>query len=285
MKLLLISALVSAALLPGCAGTIPTMGSERGNTVATGSAGGSEAQNANAALERCDRPVGTAALFEETDSEWYRAFTQTYKLGSTLPALRLMIQQSNCFVIVERGKAFQGLERERALQQSGELKGGSNVGKGQLVSADYTISPEVLISARGTSGGSGNALSSLGNVGRLAGALAGGFRTNEASTMLMLIDNRSGVQVAAAQGAATNTDFNIAGALAGASGRGNAGGYTDTPQGKIVIAAFADSYNGIVRAVRSYKSQTVQGQRLGTGGKLSIDAEPAAPTSNAKAKK
>ena len=52
-------------------------------------------------------------------------------------------------------------------------------------------------------------------------------------------------------------------------GIGGAGGYSSTPEGKIIIAAFADSYNQLVTAVRSYKAQTVRGG-LGTGGTLGV---------------
>ena len=36
-----------------------------------------------------------------------------------------------------------------------------------------------------------------------------------------------------------------------------------------IVAAFTDSYNNIVRAVRNYKAQEVQGG-LGTGGQLGV---------------
>ena len=71
------------------------------------------------------------------------------------------------------------------------------------------------------------------------------------------------------------------------------GGYANTPEGKIIVAAFADSYNQLVRAVRNYKAQTVKGG-LGTGGALGVsggstaaskaaDAPAAAPKAATKA--
>ena len=39
----------------------------------------------------------------------------------------------------------------------------------------------------------------------------------------------------------------------------------------MVIAAFTDSYNQMVQALRNYKPQTMQGQGLGGGGKLAVD--------------
>lgn len=263
---------VLAALLSGCVSTGPTIGSKDADTVATGSAAGGSAQNANTQLEKCDSPLGTAALVEETSAEWYRIFTTEYKLGSTTPVLRLLMQQSNCFVVVERGRAFQAMERERQIAGSGQARSGSNFGGGQMVAADYSITPEVLVSGRNTSG-MGGGLGGIG--GGVIGAIAGGIRTNEAATMLTLIDNRSGVQIAASQGASKNTDFSLGGVLLGGGAGAGLGGYSNTPQGKVVVAAFTDAYNEMIRALRNYKAQQVQGQGLGTGGKLNVDGAPA----------
>jgi curli biogenesis system outer membrane secretion channel CsgG len=282
---------VLAALLSGCVSTGPTIGSKDADTVATGSAAGGSAQNANTQLEKCDSPLGTAALVEETSAEWYRIFTAEYKLGSTTPVLRLLMQQSNCFVVVERGRAFQAMERERQIAGAGQARAGSNFGGGQMVAADYSITPEVLVSGRNT-GGMGGALGGLGGGLGVVGAIAGGIRTNEAATMLTLVDNRSGVQIAASQGASKNTDFSLGGVLLGGGAGAGLGGYSNTPQGKVVVAAFTDAYNEMIRALRNYKAQQVKGQGLGTGGRLQVDgapvpeakpaAKPAAKTSTKK---
>ena len=271
-----------AVALAGCDATMPKLGSAQSQTTATGAAAGESTQNANAVLEKCATPLGTVALVEETSSDWYRAFTTEYRLGSTVPVLRLMIQQSNCFVVVERGRAMANMQGERALMAQGEMRAGSNMGAGQMVAADYSMTPEVLISARGTSGVGGG----LGGYSRglaMLGAVAGGIRSNEANTMLMLTDNRSGVQVSASQGSASNTDFNVGAVLFGGSGAGGVSGYTNTPQGKVVIAAFTDSYNQMVKALRAYKPQVVQGQGLGGGGKLSVDGGAAPSQTSAPA--
>ena len=79
-----------------------------------------------------------AGVVEDQNASWFQEL-RNYKLGSTVPVIRMMIQQSNCFVVVERGGALQSINTERALQQSGEMRGGSNFGKGQMVAADYTM--------------------------------------------------------------------------------------------------------------------------------------------------
>jgi hypothetical protein len=47
------------------------------------------------------------------------------------------------------------------------------------------------------------------------------------------------------------------------------GGYTNTPEGKVLAGAFADAYNRLVQSVRNYKAQEVAGG-LGTGGALGV---------------
>ncbi|HEY5798917.1 MAG TPA: CsgG/HfaB family protein [Burkholderiaceae bacterium] len=256
---------VAAALaLAGCAGSQPTLGG--GSTVATGSAGGATASNASTQLEKCDKPLGTLAVVEDRNAPWYHQLGQ-YKLGSTTPVLRMMIQQSNCFVVVERGAAMHNMNVERQLQRSGEMREGSNMGPGQMVAADYTMNPSIQFSQN--TGGVGGALGGLTRSLGVLGAIAGGIKTNEASTTLIMIDNRSGVQLAAAEGTAKNTDFALFGTAYGWAGAGAAGGYSSTPEGKIIIAAFADSYNQLVKVVRNYRAQTVKGG-LGTGGALGV---------------
>lgn len=146
------------------------------------------------------------------------------------------------------------------------------MGTGQIAAADFTMIPEVMVSDRGGTQGSAG-LAGLGRmfggVGAALGAMAGSFSTNEAGTVLTLIDNRSSVQLAAAEGYSKNTDFGALGGLFGGGGAAGARAFTSTPQGKVVFAAFADSYNKMVVAVRNYKAQTVEGG-LGTGGQLGV---------------
>jgi hypothetical protein len=270
-------ALVTMALLGGLGGAAAQEigGGTKGPV--TGAAGGATAEGANSNIERCAEALGTIAVVEDQAAGWYRTL-QTYKLGSTVPVLRMMIQQSNCFVVVERGAAMRNMAMERQLQQSGEMREGSNFGGGQMVAADYTMSPSIQFSQN--TGGGGGALGGLSRTLGSIGAIAGAFKTNEASTTLLMIDNRSGVQLAAAEGTAKNTDFaGFASAyswIAGAGGGG--GGYSNTPEGRIIVAAFSDSYNQLVKVVRNYKAQTVKGG-LGTGGALGVQGSstPAAP--------
>jgi hypothetical protein len=265
LKHLALAGVVAATggVLSGCGSTTPSLGGNKG--VVSGSAGGSSTDNTNGQLEKCAETLGTLAIDEDANAPWYYELRRN-SLGSTTPVLRLMIQQSNCFVIVERGKAMNNVMRERQLEQSGEMRQGSNFQKGQMVAADYTMSPSVQFAGRTGGAGAGLLTNKLGPLA----AVAGNVKRNEASTTLLLIDNRSGVQIAAAEGTAGNFDFGLFGAgfLTGLAGGG--GGYSNTPQGKVVVAAFADSFNQMVKSLRNYKAQTVKGG-LGTGGRLGVD--------------
>jgi hypothetical protein len=268
-KSILSSAVVLALALAGCESSSPIRtGDTRAKTPATGSAGGANSSNVNAALERCDRPLGTLALVEDTSQPWYGELTGQHHLGSTVPLLRLMVQQSNCFVVVERGRAMASVKQERELEKEGELRKNSKFGKGQLVAADYSMTPSITFSQ---SDGGGVVGAIAGRVSGAVGAVIGNTKSRQAATILTLTDNRSGVQVAAAEGSASRTDINVFGGLFGGGAGAGVGGYTKTAQGKVVAGAFLDSYSQLVKAVKNYRPQEATGpDGMGTGGALEV---------------
>jgi len=276
-------ALTAAALLSGCETTNMRMGSADAKTVATGSAAGAATDAASSELERCESSLGTVSLIENQQAGWYTILRDQYRLPPTANLLRLLVQQSNCFVVVERGAAgMNAMTRERSLMQSGEMRQGSNFGQGQMVASDYGLSPEIIFQNH-NAGGASASLGGLvgGRAGGLLAAIGGSLNTKEASTLLTLIDNRSGVQVAASEGSAAKTDFGAMGQLLGGSGGARLGGYSNTAEGKVIAAAFMDAFNQMVRSLRNYKAQTVRGQGLGGGGRLGVDG--AAPPSQTSA--
>lgn len=135
------------------------------------------------------------------------------------------------------------------MAQSGDLRQDANVGQGQMQAADFVMTPQVQIGTQTTGGISG----ALGGISRSLGAiagLAGALRFKEASTSLLVADVRSGLQVAAAEGAAKATEFDF-GALGYAAGAvGGMAGFDKSPEGKVVAASFLDNYNKIVIAIR-----------------------------------
>lgn len=244
----IVTAIASMHILAACPMSTTQLGG--GGSMVQGSAGeAGNAQEAAAELRQCDQPLGTMALVERQDTG---ALAQ-FGLQSPVPLLRLLAAQSNCFAVVERGQALSRMQQERDLASSGMLQGGSNVGGGQMVAADYLLTPFVTFS-EDDAGGIGGALggllgSSLGNT--LAGVV-GGVEFQEAQTFLTLVDQRSGVQAASAEGSAKSTDV-LGGAFAasGLGGLGGLGGYGNTNEGKVVAAAFLDAFNGLVDQVRA----------------------------------
>lgn len=258
-------ALTPACLtLSGCLATGPTIGGGSATPV-TGAAAGSNSTGSNPKLEKCDRPLGVLRIQEDTRAEWYRYYYS--RLGSTAPVLNALIMQSNCFVVVERGTGEADLRDETQRARGDEARESATRGKGQQVAADYLLKPEIVMANRDAESGR------VGLGGLMPKALAGvtaGFKTNEAGTVLTLVDIRSTVRLAAAEGYSKNTNFSVAGGfVGGAAGALGSSPYGRTDEGKVIVAAFFDAYNKMVIALRAYKAQTVK-HGLGEGGTLGV---------------
>ncbi len=239
---------VVLSLLPSIAaaqGSITQPKQGQGGSAVKGAAG-TDGSKTDSGIEKCEKPMGAMAVVEP-QSEYIMALRR-YNLGSPVGLIRMMIQQSNCFIVVERGAGMRNAVQERQLAQAGEMRDGSNMGGGQMVAADYILTPAVVFSennAGGVGAGIGKAF------GGAVGAVAGGLKFKEAQTSMLVADSRTTVQVAAAEGSTKKADLRAGGALfTGGFGAG-AGGYGNTNEGKIIAAAFMDNYNKIVQAVRN----------------------------------
>src|SRR4051794_9951062 len=104
-----VTALLAAALATGT--MAQTLGGAGG--VATGGVGPDGTTNASAQLERCAAPKGTIAVVEPQG--YVLTGLSRYGLQSPTSLVRMIIQQSNCFQVVERGAAMGNLMQERAL--------------------------------------------------------------------------------------------------------------------------------------------------------------------------
>ncbi|KQY81640.1 CsgG/HfaB family protein [Pelomonas sp. Root1444] len=210
-----------------------------------------QAQDAGSNVEKCAKKLGAMAVVEP---QYGWGHLSQYGLGSPGALLRMMVQQSGCFDVVERGQALQNLQQERSLAAGGEMRQDSNVGKGQMQAADFVMTPNVQVSG-GNTGGIGGSLHGLlgGKLGALS-SIAGGLKFKEAATSLLVSDVRSSIQVAAAEGKATKTDFSVSGWGYGGGVLGNMNGYTSTPEGKLIAASLLDNYNKIVLTIRDQGS-------------------------------
>jgi hypothetical protein len=274
-------ALAAALLLAaGCDG----LSQGTGGGPVTGAAAGGASIGAVEGLQRCSEPLGTLAVDDGRNQAWWGPFYQRTQVTSVEPMIRLVAQQSNCFVITSVGN-LRMEDRVAAItryqRESGEFRPGSNQRRGQRVAADYYLEPAILFAGDTTSGLAGG-LGGLGGLGGRWGGLASGLagaamRQNSTSVTMSLLDIRSGVQVAASEGSstATNLGASLAGLGFGPGGGGGGGGgalsgFTRTPQGQATVAAFVDAYNKLVAATRNYRAQSVRGGS-GTGGLLRVN--------------
>jgi curli biogenesis system outer membrane secretion channel CsgG len=143
-----------------------------------------------------------------------------------------MMSQSNCFRVIDPAFA-------RA--------------KGGAAGAHWIVTPNIIMSNSDAGGFNMSGLMSAVPGGSFISSAAGSIRTKEAQTALFLSNAKTGVQVAAVQGKAQATDFD-ASFIGGGRGANNFGGYTNTPEGKVVMAAFADAFNKLVERLRTQKS-------------------------------
>jgi curli biogenesis system outer membrane secretion channel CsgG len=244
------------------------------------------AEDAKPEVAKCEREMGTLAVAEPQDHMLHHL--ARYSLGSPSIMLRMMAQESGCFAVVERGVALQNIQQERALANAGQLQQGSNIGGGQLQGADFVMTPSVQFS--GDTGGVAGAVGGL--LGKIPGArnlggLAGGVKFREAETTLLVADVRSGLQVASAEGKASKMNFSLGGWGWGGLGWASAGGYTKTPEGKLIAASLLNNFNAIVAQVQakpqlirqtSAASQHNAAQSLpATGSQAAPAAAPPAP--------
>jgi curli biogenesis system outer membrane secretion channel CsgG len=196
------------------------------------------------------------ALAVQEPQDYVMSALSSYSLQSPTSLIRMMVQQSNCFIVVERGQGMQNMMQERALMESGQLRNNSNMGGGQMVAADFVLSPAVVFSddnAGGLGGALGGAIGSAfgKHSSSVIGGVIGGLKFKEAQTSMLVADARTGVQVAAAEGSARKADLSLGiGALTG-GGAGGLGGYQSTAEGKVIAASLMDNYNNVVRVIRA----------------------------------
>jgi curli biogenesis system outer membrane secretion channel CsgG len=216
-----------------------------GMLFASASYAGSSAQPQ---IPRCSHRIGTLAVQEpQNGNPWWTSMN----LESPAALIKVYVSESGCFTLVDRGKGLQAAEQERALAGEGEMRVGSNIGKGQMKAADYVLVPDIANSngnARRTN--IGGILGGL--IGHGAGAVLGGVSISKktADVVLTLTDIRSTEQVALEQGHADKTDVGWSGGggagFWGGFAAGGASGYANTEIGQVIAMAYLDAYTKMV---------------------------------------
>ena len=214
-------------------------------------------------VPQCAQPLGTVALVEDkapsVDDQLppgMRALVQMAERqngggGPTkvdpLPVLKLLAARSNCFQVVERGQAFDALQRERSLAAGGAVENGAALGKATLKAADYLLSAQVLYSDANSRGGAGGVGGSFGSAVGLKA------KTLESQTMLSLVEVETGIQRAVATGAARKRDITVVGGglLLNVGVNALGGAYSSTDIGKITTLAMLDAFRKLTVEVRA----------------------------------
>ena len=201
-----------------------------------------------AAIPKCARRLGTISVIEpEGDVHWW---TQQ-QLPSPTKLIKVFVNKSGCFTLLDRGMGMNAAMRERALAAGGELRGGANVGKGQVKAADYVMVPD-LISTNANAGGSALGALAGGLIGGGAGRLVGSINISSKTSdvVFTVTDVRSSEQVAMTEGHGEKNDIGLgaSGSFFGSQGLGGAGigGYANTTIGQVITMAYLDAYTKLV---------------------------------------
>lgn len=220
----------------------------QGGSVVTGSGGTAGAQNAAKALQRCEAPIAVVALEENPNG--YVGIGRSGLPVSPLPLVRVLMQQSGCFRIVDRNAGLKATVREQELKDQGILKPDETVRKGQGLMAQYSVVPSLTFSEQDAGRQLGGILAKIPGVEGLAGA-AEQVKLKEAQVVLLLTDVESTEQLASATGAARTTDLGLGGLAVGAGGGLGGMGWSNTNEGKVIAAAFLDAHNQLVTQLRT----------------------------------
>ncbi|QPS07759.1 curli production assembly/transport component CsgG [Delftia acidovorans] len=238
--------------LSGCGEKKTELG--QGGSEITGSAGPLGTNNGSRELVRCDAPVATLALAENPNGY---IMGSGYQLpASPVPLIKLLAQQSGCFRVVDRGAGLRGTVQEQDLKNAGVLRENSTVRKGRGYEAQYTLTPSLTFSEQDAGRGLAGVVAMIPVLRDIAGlvGMVEQVKFKEAQTALLLSDNETTEQVAAATGAARTTDLGVGGMVLGRLGAAGAG-WSNTNEGKVIAAAFLDAHNQLVHQVRALQAK------------------------------
>jgi curli biogenesis system outer membrane secretion channel CsgG len=197
-------------------------------------------------VPHCLRKLGTVSVMDGDDSSGWTQF----QLTGPQKLIKVLVQRSGCFNLVDRGSGLSAAQRERDIGGGLGMQRGSNVGQGQIKAADYVLVAEVQAADR-DSGGSAIGAGVGSAFGHGFGAVLGGISTHkmEANTVLSLTNVRTTETVAVQDGYAAKNSISWGGGGGGFFGAGLGlvgGGYDSTDIGRIVTLAFIQAYSKMV---------------------------------------
>jgi hypothetical protein len=197
-------------------------------------------------IPTCSHKIGSVAIYEPQNRWW-----EPLGLESPEALIKVLVMRSGCFTLVDRGKGFDVAQHERDLASNGTLRGGSNIGKGQVKAADYVLVPDIV--SKNQDAGGSNILGGLGGlIGGGVGAIVGNINihSSTADVVLTITDVRSSEQVAMEEGHGSKSDVSFGGGAGGGWWGGfaaaGASHYANTTIGQVVTLAYIDSYTKLV---------------------------------------
>ncbi|MGR6330061.1 CsgG/HfaB family protein [Sphingomonas sp. XXL09] len=196
-------------------------------------------------VPHCARKLGTLSIVDGDDPTWTK-----WSLAPPSKLLKVLVQRSGCFNLVDRGSGLSAAQRERSIGTDLGLQRGSNTGQGQIKAADYVLVAEVQdananVSGNAVAGGVGAVL------GGTIGGLLGGIKSKklEANTVLSLTNVRTTETLATEEGYAAKKDLSFgASGFAGLAG-GIGGGYDNTDIGRVITLSFIQAYGKLVTSL------------------------------------
>ena len=195
-----------------------------------------------AQIPHCTRNLGTISVVDGSDTHGW----SQHQLAPPARLLKVIVQRSGCFSLVDRGAGFTAAQRERDINADMGLQRGSNVGQNQVRAADFILVAEIAAADSNTSGGAAAGILG-GIIGGRAGGIVGGLRTKklEADVVLSLTDART-TESSSYEGHAAKNDLTWG--AGGGLGFGGVvgGGYEDTEIGRIVTQAYIVGYSAMV---------------------------------------
>lgn len=263
-----------------------------------------------AQIPRCERPLGTLTIADGEPGVY-----DAMELQPPQTLLRVVVQRSGCFTLVDRGSAaMDAVERERRLASAGSLRRDSNMGGGQMRAADFILLAEVA-SENDNAGGMGARANVRSNDreperrsrggGLLSGALGlgasvatgglvppnigmrggGGMnsRTQEANTVLSIVNVRTTETLAVSQGYAAKRDINWNISASNAFGGFVGGGYENTEIGRIVGQSFINAYADLVAQVSGMNLDLSAADQAPIAETAMAEPRPSRPSASAEA--
>jgi curli biogenesis system outer membrane secretion channel CsgG len=219
----------------------------QGGSVVSGSAGPQGAQGAAASLVKCDAPVAVVSVVDNPRGYLYTSRYPNLP-ESPVPLVRLMLQQSGCFRIVDRSLGLNATRAEIGLANEGITRPEEALKKQQGIVAQYTITPNLIFSENNAGQDVAAVMSAIPGLDKYAG-IASHVKFKEAQVTFFLTDNETTEQLAASEGQARAADLGAGGILLGKMG-GGAAGWSNTNEGKVIAAAMLNGLNKLVPQVQ-----------------------------------